>query len=152
MGMYKACIIEEDPLIRNVLTSVLRKNDFEVQKFCNFNARCPDFANTCRLSCKRSGPCYNMSILFNCERDPTGMEFLKFVDRYQCPCIHSFKVLYTCEEVKEKHIESLDNLHVQFVEKDNPVFDLLPMIEKYKRWYASVNNSSLSTPDSPLPH
>ena len=133
--MYKACVIEENSLIRTVLRSVLRDNGFEVLSFCDIRERCPGFANSCPLHCPTAQPCHNLLILFNCERDSSGIEFLRFVDRYQCPCIHSFKVLYTCEEIREEHVKSLTNLHIQFVEKENPTIDMLPLIQKYKKWH-----------------
>ena len=135
--MFNVCIVDDNPLIRSVLNTVLRDNEFEVTEFCEISERCPDFLKSCRLLCKKSKPCRNMLILYNCEREFRGIEFLKFVDRYECPCAHSFKVLYTCEEIREEDIESVKNLHVQLVEKQNAAIDLLPIIEKYKRWYLS---------------
>ena len=135
--MYKVCIVEENPLIRNVLKSVLSHNEFEVSEFCEINERCTDFLKSCRSACEKSTPCHGMLILFNCERDTSGVEFLKFIDKFRCPCASSFKVLYTCEEIKKEDIEAVKNLHVQIVEKDNPAFDFLPIIEKYKKWYHS---------------
>jgi hypothetical protein len=134
-GMYKACIAEEDPLIRRVLKSVLIEHGFEVEECCEIGERCSGFRHSCRENCPKSEPCHNMLILFNCERDCSGIKFLKFVDRNQCPCVHSFKVLYTCEEVSEEELESLSDLHIQVVEKENPVFDMLPIIERYRKWY-----------------
>ena len=135
--MYKVCVVDENPLIRKVLNSVLRDKEFEVSEFCEISERCPGFLKSCRSLCEKSEPCRNMLILYNCERDSRGIEFLKFVDRYQCPCAYSFKVLYTCEEVRREDIESLDNLHLQFIEKENPAIDMLPVIEKYKAWHLS---------------
>ena len=132
--MYKACIIEDNPLIRTVLTSVLKQHNFEVSEFCNVRERCSGFQTTCGSDCKQTGPCHNMLILFNCERDTSGVQFLKFIEQNHCPCSHSFKVLYTCKEVNVPETTTLKNLHVQLVEKDNPAFDMLPMIEKYKEW------------------
>jgi len=133
--MYKVCIVDENPLIRSVLKTVLSSNEFEVSEFCEISERCHDFLKSCRSGCQKSIPCYGMLILFNCERDSSGVEFLRFIDKYQCPCATSFKVLYTCEELKQEDIEKVKNLHVQIVEKHNPAVDLFQIIEKYKKWY-----------------
>jgi CheY-like chemotaxis protein len=133
--MYRVCVVEENPLIRRVLKSVLADNEFEVQDYCEISERCPAFGQSCRVDCPKTEPCRNLLILFNCERDSRGIGFLKFVDNNQCPCVHSFKVLYTCEELAEEEIERLSNLHVQLVEKENPVFDMLPVLKKYKKWF-----------------
>lgn len=135
--MYRVCVVEENPLIRRVLKSVLTDNEFQVEEFCEISQRCRGTSNPCPANCPKSEPCRNMLILFNCERDSSGIEFLKFVDRCQCPCVSSFKVLYTCEEIRKEDVASVANLHVEFVEKENPAIDMLPMIEKYRSWYCS---------------
>ena len=136
--MYKVCVIEDNPLIRQVLKAVLVHKDFEVSEFCEISERCPGFLASCPKNCPRSAPCRGMLILFNCERNSSGIEFLKFISRYQCPCVHSFKVLYTCEEISAETLGPIAHLQIQTVAKENPAIDMLPVIEHYKEWYRNV--------------
>jgi hypothetical protein len=143
--MYKVCVVDDNPLIRNVLRSVLAHNDFDVAEFCEIGDRCPSFTPSCGGECPKSAPCRNMLIVAYCEREPRGMQFLQFITRAQCPCVHSFKVLYTCEEPQPEEIEKLNNVHVQFIEKHDAAIDMLPIIEKYKEWYRQETLSSGGT-------
>lgn len=135
--MYKVCVVDENPLIRNVIKSVLASQEFEVTTLCDMGEKCPDFLDTCHEECMKKEPCRNLLIIDNCWRESRGIKFLKFIDKHQCSCVHSFKVLYGCEPIKDDEIEILYKLNVHVVNKRNAAEDILPLVDKYKIWYQS---------------
>ncbi len=144
--MYKVCIVEENPLIRSVLKMILNDREFQFEKDCEVSELCLSFSRDCISECTHIEPCFNLLILDNCERESRSIEFLKFVDKNQCACIHSFKVLYVCGRLSKEDIELMNKLHVRIIEKQNAAVDVLPFVEEYKEWYllkeANPNSSS----------
>ncbi len=58
--MYIVCVVDENPLIREVIKSILARQEYEVTTLCDMSDKCPDFLDTCHQECIKCGIEINM--------------------------------------------------------------------------------------------